>query len=98
MYELLFSNSLQGNSEGGTRAIDLDIVGFLAILGEGSVLAHANVWCLPWACCLPRLLPAPHVLLRPDRRDALPTVRAWATGVRSGNHREWLRYLPSILL
>jgi hypothetical protein len=53
----------------------LDIVGFLAILGEGSVLANAQVATLSKMTFLPRLLPAPQALMRPSegvRRDREP--------------------------
>lgn len=76
----------------------LDIVGFLAVLGEGSVLANAQVSALSAFSYLPRLLPAPQALLRPTRPSSLPAAEAEVTGVISGNHRERLHHVASILL
>jgi hypothetical protein len=51
--------------------LQLDIVGFLAVLGEGSVLSNAQVSTLSRLVFVPRLLPAPQALLRPTRPQML---------------------------
>lgn len=76
----------------------LDIVGFLAILGESSILANAQVSALSRLFYLPRLIPAPQALLRVSRPATLPPERAIVTSVSSGNKKEHLHYVASILL
>ncbi|PPJ53591.1 hypothetical protein CBER1_00338 [Cercospora berteroae] len=49
----------------------LDIVGFLALLGEGAVLANAQVSALSRLSFLPRLIPAPQALIRTTRPTEL---------------------------
>lgn len=73
--------------------LQLDIVGFLAILGEGSVLASAPVATLSKVIFLPRLLPAPQALLRPFRPDKLLSSKGWATAVHSGNDRDYINFI-----
>ena len=76
----------------------LDIVGFLAILGEGSVAANAQVAALSRLFYLPRLIPAPQALLWPSRPSKLPPTRAVVTGVYSGNVKEHIHHLAHVLL
>lgn len=75
----------------------LDIVGFLAILGEGSVLANAQVATLSKWMYLPRLLPAPQALLRPSRPEKLDSAPGHVTGVYSGNHRDYIQHIGNIV-
>jgi hypothetical protein len=77
--------------------LQLDIVGFLAILGEGSLLATSSVATLSRVVYLPRLLPAPQALLRPSRPDKLLSEKGWATAVRSGNDRDYVNYIGHTL-
>lgn len=79
------------------KELQLDIVGFLAILGEGSVLANAQVSTLSKWIFLPRLLPAPQALMRPTRPSRLETVPGWVTGVFSGNHRDSVNHIGNIV-
>jgi hypothetical protein len=76
----------------------LDIVGFLAILGEGSILSTAQVSALSCLFYLPRLIPAPQALLRTSRPSALPSEVATVTAVHSGNIKEHLPHVASVLL
>lgn len=69
----------------------------LAILGEGSVLANAQVTFLSYFCYLPRLLPAPQAFIRPTRPDRLETVPAEVVGAASGNVRHHLNHVANIL-
>ncbi|KAH9877902.1 hypothetical protein J1614_003119 [Plenodomus biglobosus] len=78
-------------------ALQLDIVGFLAILGEGSVLANAQVSTLSRWIYLPRLIPAPQALMRPTRPTRLETTPGFVTGVHSGNHRDAINYIGNIV-
>ncbi|CBX96611.1 hypothetical protein IAQ61_005526 [Plenodomus lingam] len=78
-------------------ALQLDIVGFLAILGEGSVLANAQVSTLSRWIYLPRLIPAPQALMRPTRPTRLETAPGYVTGVHSGNHRDAINYIGNIV-
>lgn len=82
----------------GLANFQLDIVGFLAILGEASILANAQVSALSRLFYLPRLLPAPQALLRVSRPETLPSKEAHVTGVYSGNNKKTLNHVASILL
>jgi hypothetical protein len=50
----------------------LDIVGIVAVLGEGSVTELARITSLSWHHILPRLMPAPQALLNLRHDDHLP--------------------------
>ncbi|KAF2774234.1 hypothetical protein EJ03DRAFT_340457 [Teratosphaeria nubilosa] len=76
----------------------LDIVGFLAILGEGSVSITAQVAALSNLFYLPRLIPAPQALLIPARKDTLEPVKANVTGIHSGNVKDHLNHVGYVLL
>ncbi|KAF7594906.1 hypothetical protein BBP40_007941 [Aspergillus hancockii] len=76
----------------------LDIVGFLAILGEGSVSVNYQVSTLSWFTLVPRLLPAPQAFMRPSRPLRLDDVPGMVVGVRSGNCRHHVYRIPHILL
>ncbi|KAI8931990.1 hypothetical protein NX059_010886 [Plenodomus lindquistii] len=78
-------------------ALQLDIVGFLAILGEGSVLANAQVSTLSKWIYLPRLIPAPQALMRPTRPTRLEPAPGFVTGVHSGNHRDAINHIGNIV-
>ncbi|KAF2237969.1 hypothetical protein EV356DRAFT_529466 [Viridothelium virens] len=82
----------------GFDNFQLDIVGFLAILGEGSVLANAQVATLSRLIYIPRLLPAPHAFLRPTRPSKLAPSDADVAGVYSGNHKRHVNHLAHVLL
>ena len=82
----------------GFDNFQLDIVGFLAVLGEGSVLANAQVSALSRLFYLPRLLPAPQALMKPSRPTTLPPTNAKVTGVFSGNVKEHVHHVANILL
>ena len=82
----------------GFKNFQLDIVGFLAVLGEGSVTANAQVSALSRLFYLPRLLPAPQALLPPSRPTELEPTPGWATGVTSGNHKDHVHHVASVLL
>ena len=76
----------------------LDIVGFLAVLGEGSVTANYQVSALSRLFYLPRLIPAPQALLPSRRPTSLSSKTAWVTGVHSGNVKEHIHHVANILL
>ncbi|UPX14742.1 uncharacterized protein EKO05_0005215 [Ascochyta rabiei] len=90
---------LQAQEDGGydLQALQLDIVGFLAILGEGSVLANAQVSTLSRWIFLPRLIPAPQALMRPARPLELEPVPGFVSGVWSGNDRDNVNHIASIV-
>lgn len=80
-------------------SFQLDIVGFLAILGEGSVTANAQISALSSLSLLPRLMPAPQALLLPTRPATLePTTKATVTGVFNGNGKDHIYHVAGILL
>ncbi|TLD38615.1 hypothetical protein E2P81_ATG01158 [Venturia nashicola] len=78
--------------------LQLDIVGFLAVLGEGSVLANAQVSTLSRLIFIPRLLPAPQALLRPSRPSKLESEVGTVTGVHSGNKRDYVNAIGHLVL
>ncbi|KAF2746164.1 hypothetical protein M011DRAFT_478544 [Sporormia fimetaria CBS 119925] len=86
--------------EDGITTLDqlqLDIVGFLAILGEGSVLANAQVSTLSKWVFLPRLIPAPQSLMRPTRPTKLEPAPGTVTGIFSGNVAGSINHIGNIV-
>lgn len=77
--------------------LQLDIVGFLAILGEGSVLVNAQVATLSNFIYLPRLLPAPQALIKPARPDRLSYAIGKAVGAHSGNFNHHVNHIAHLL-
>jgi len=90
---------LQPGENGGINlsALQLDIVGFLAILGEGSVLANAQVSTLSKWIFLPRLIPAPQALMRPTRPLNLEPALGTVSGIFSGNKQDDINHIGNIL-
>ena len=88
---------LWGNGP-GIENFQLDIVGFLAILGESSVTANAQVSALSRLFYLPRLIPAPQALLPPTRPTELQSAKAWVTSVHTGNIKEHVHQIAHVLL
>lgn len=78
--------------------VQLDIVGFLAILGEGSVLGTAQVATLSKMTWLPRLLPAPQALMKSIRPTELNSAKGHVTAIESGNHRDYVNFVGNALL
>ncbi|KAF2438565.1 hypothetical protein P171DRAFT_371607 [Karstenula rhodostoma CBS 690.94] len=85
------------NGEPVLQQLQLDIVGFLAILGEGSVLANAQVSTLSKWIFLPRLIPAPQALMRPTRPTVLEPVPGHITGIYSGNYKNTINHIGNIV-
>ncbi len=77
--------------------LQLDIVGFLAILGESAVVSTSQVATLSRMIYIPRLLPAPQALLQPSRPENLEPIPGQAVGVTSGNKREYINFLGHVL-
>lgn len=85
--------------EGGfVETLQLDIVGFLAILGEGSVQSNLQVSTLSKLILIPRLIPAPQVFLRPTRDSKLEPHLGNVTGVYSGNDKDFINYIGHVVL
>ncbi|MCJ1412716.1 hypothetical protein MMC19_006814 [Ptychographa xylographoides] len=82
---------------GGLNNLQLDIVGFLAILGEGAVLANAQVSALSKFVFLPRLLPAPQALIKTSRPDRLAPSDGKVVGCKSGGKQPKLNHVAHIL-
>ncbi|OCL09254.1 hypothetical protein AOQ84DRAFT_354101 [Glonium stellatum] len=83
---------------GSVQTLQLNIVGFLAILGEGSILTNAQVSTLSRWSFAPRLLPAPQALMRPSRPSKLTSSRGRVTGVHSGNDRDHINHIGNIVI
>ncbi len=74
------------------------LLGFLAILGEGSVETIAQVATLSYLIYAPRLLPAPQIFIRPSRPEKLETTaNAKVIGVHSGNTGEDIHHVAHAL-
>jgi hypothetical protein len=85
-------------SNNQNNGFQLDIVGFLAILGEGSVETIAQVATLSYLVYLPRLIPAPQIFIRPSRPDKLETTAdARVIGIHSGNSGENIHHVAHAL-
>ncbi len=82
---------------GKGESLQLDIVGIVAILGEGSILRNAQASALSWHHVLPRLIPAPQALLKHEQATRLPTQRGIVSGVYSGNVRQELNFFTRLL-
>jgi hypothetical protein len=82
------------NNENGWR---LDIVSLLAVIGESSMAEHSQAMTASWLCCLPRIIPAPQVLLKPTRPSRLPHENAEVVGVENGTSVPNLNYFANIL-
>ena len=77
--------------------LQLDIVGFFAILGESAVVSTSQVATLSRMIYIPRLLPAPQALLQPSRPENLSPIAGQAIGVTSGNLRQYVNFLGHVL-
>lgn len=69
----------------------------LAILGESSVLANAQVASLSLFFLLPRLIPAPQALIRTARPERLTPSTGRVMGTLSGNFRDHVNPIASLL-
>jgi hypothetical protein len=83
-----------------TEENDADHTDFisLAILGEASIEANAQVTSLSKFSYLPRLVPAPQALIRHDRPERLrPLEFARVVSSHSGNSKEVLNHIASLI-
>ena len=69
----------------------------LAILGEASVKANAQVSTLSYFALLPRLLPAPQALIRTTRPEKLKPDSGKVIGARSGGKRDFVNHIAHLL-
>ncbi|KUJ21790.1 uncharacterized protein LY89DRAFT_576597 [Mollisia scopiformis] len=82
------------NNDNGWR---LDIVSLLAVIGESSIESHSQALTSSWTCILPRIIPAPQVLLKPSRPTRMPVTNATVVGVHNGTSVPSLNYFPNII-
>ncbi|KAL9042674.1 MAG: hypothetical protein Q9214_003710 [Letrouitia sp. 1 TL-2023] len=82
---------------GGWNGLQLDIVGFLAILGEASVLTNAQVSSLSKWFLIPRLLPAPQALIRTSRPERLEPSAGKVLGAHSGGIGDHVNYIAHLI-
>ncbi|KAL8992918.1 MAG: hypothetical protein Q9169_006737 [Polycauliona sp. 2 TL-2023] len=81
----------------GYPSLQLDIVGFLAILGESSVLVQSQVAALSRSFLLPRLVPAPQALIRTSRPERLDPSPGIVVGTHNGNLSQTINHLANLL-
>ncbi|EAA28428.1 hypothetical protein GE21DRAFT_9263 [Neurospora crassa] len=74
-----------------------DVITLLAIIGEGSVAEFAQTITASSLCMLPRLIPAPQALLRPQRPQRLPEVHAKLAAVYGGTLLDSVGFFANIL-
>jgi hypothetical protein len=70
----------------------LDIVGIVAVLGEGSVTELARITSLSWHHILPRLMPAPQALLNLRHDDHLPFAEGITISVSTGKTQHAINF------
>ncbi|KAA8572732.1 hypothetical protein MFRU_003g01350 [Monilinia fructicola] len=75
----------------------LDIVSLLAVIGESAMAEHSQSMTSSWMCMLPRIIPAPQVLLKSSRPSRMPQVNAAVVGVHSGIFIPTLNFFPNII-
>jgi hypothetical protein len=88
-----FPVGTNGNGDGWR----LDIVSLLAVIGESSMEEHSQALTSSWTCMLPRIIPAPQALLKPQRPTRMPETNAVVVGVHNGMMFSTLNYFPNIL-
>lgn len=84
----------KNGNEDGWR---FDIVSLLAVIGENSIQSHSQALTSSWTCMLPRIIPAPQVLLKPARPNRMPCLPATIVGVHNGGNVPTLNYFPNII-
>jgi len=77
--------------------LQLNIVAFLVVLGESSVLREAQAASFSLYSLVPRLLPAPQALLRHERPARLPVKSGTIVGAYSGRVRHEINFLAQVL-
>lgn len=76
----------------------LEAVGLLAVIGETTTETCAEPMTASYLCLLPRLIPAPQALIRPNRRLALAGVNAVVISIHSsGSMLPQLSYVANQL-
>jgi hypothetical protein len=78
-------------------SLQLDIVGIVAILGEGSTSRNAQASGLSWFHILPRLYPAPQALMKHHQDRRLPTEPGIVVGALSGRVKNDLNFFTQML-
>lgn len=81
----------------GKENWQLDAVTLLAVIGEASVSDNAQPMTASMLCLLPRILPAPQALLKPNRPTRLPAYKAQMVGVQSGVSLDSVGFFANII-
>ncbi|KAK3995892.1 hypothetical protein QBC44DRAFT_305081 [Cladorrhinum sp. PSN332] len=74
-----------------------DVITLLAIIGESAIQEHVQTITASTLCLLPRIIPAPQALLRPQRPPRLPEVDAKMVGVYSGVVLDTVGFFANII-
>ncbi|KAG9256784.1 uncharacterized protein F5Z01DRAFT_649065 [Emericellopsis atlantica] len=75
----------------------LDVVNLLVVIGETSIIEHAQPITASLLCVLPRIIPAPQVFLKPVRPGRMPDTAAKMTGVYSGTTLDSVGFFANII-
>jgi hypothetical protein len=75
----------------------LDVVNLLVVIGEQSMIEHAQPITASLLCALPRLIPAPQVFLKAARPARMPDVSAKMAGVYSGITLDSVGFFANII-
>jgi len=83
------------NNEPGWR---LDVVSLLAVIGDSSLEANVQRITVSWLCLLPRLIPAPHTLLKENKPQRLKPLLGFKTvGAFSGFSSDELTFTAALI-
>ncbi|TGO70171.1 hypothetical protein BOTNAR_0003g00650 [Botryotinia narcissicola] len=91
------SNSWFPSGKESREGWRLDIVSLLAVIGESAMADHSQAMTSSWMCMLPRIIPAPQVLLKSSRPSRMPQVNAAVVGVHNGVYVQSLNFFPNII-
>ena len=86
------------SGSGDSSGWRLDVVTLLAVIGESSVADHSQAITSSFLCLLPRIIPAPQALLKPDRPGRMPEINAKMAGVYSGVVLDSVGFFANIIV
>jgi hypothetical protein len=85
------------HGEAKTDGWHLDALPLLAVLGGSALIVHLPALTSSWLSFLPRLIPAPEVMLKGSRPTHFEGTRAVVVGVHSGTRTDELNFFANLL-